>query len=69
MALAVLLGVYLVTSEHFTDQGGGNQPLQIISATLPGEDQPASNVRLVSDGSGMPGRDAVLVNLVTYQEQ
>jgi hypothetical protein len=66
MALAMLLGVYLVTSERFADS---SQPIQIISATLPGEDQPASNVRVVSDGSGTPDRDAVLVNLVTYREQ
>ena len=68
MALAVLLGVYLVTSEQFTDQNA-NQPVQMISATLPGEDQPASNVRFVSSSSGTPDRDAVLVNLVTYREQ
>jgi hypothetical protein len=69
MALAVLLGVYLVTSEQFTDPANANQPVQIISATLPGEDQPASNVRFVSGSSGMPDRDAVLVNLVTYRGQ
>jgi hypothetical protein len=69
MALAVLLGVYLVTSEQFTEQGNVNQTVQIISATLPGEDQPASNVRFVPGSNGMPDRDAVLVNLVTYREQ
>ena len=69
MALAVLLGVYLVTSEQFTDPANANQPLQIISATLPAEDQPASNVRFVSSSTGMPDRDAVLVNLVTYRGQ
>ncbi len=68
MALAVLLGVYLVTSEQFADQNA-NQPVQMISATLPGEDQPASNVRFVPGSSSMPDRDAVLVNLVTYREQ
>jgi hypothetical protein len=68
MALAVLLGVFLLTSEQFTDQNA-NQPVQMISATLPGEDQPASNVRFVSGSSAVPDRDAVLVNLVTYREQ
>jgi hypothetical protein len=67
MALAVLLGVFLLTSEQFTDQG--NQPVQIISATLPGEDQPASNVRFVPGSNTVPDRDAVLVNLVTYRGQ
>ena len=68
MALAVLLGVFLLTSEQFTDQNA-NQPVQMISATLPGEDQPASNVRFVSGSSAVPDRDAVLVNLVTYRGQ
>jgi anti-sigma-K factor RskA len=68
MAVAVLLGVFLLTSEQFTDQNA-NQPVQIISATLPGEDQPASNVRFVPGSSAVPDRDAVLVNLVTYRGQ
>jgi hypothetical protein len=68
VALAMLLGAYLLTSEQFTDQSA-NQTVQMISATLPGEDQPASNVRFVPGSSAMPDRDAVLVNLVTYREQ
>jgi len=60
--------VFLLTSEQFTDQNA-NQPVQMISATLPGEDQPASNVRFVSGSSAVPDRDAVLVNLVTYRGQ
>jgi hypothetical protein len=67
MALAVLLGVYLLTSERLTDQNANL--VQMISATLPGEDQPASNVRFVPGSSAVPDRDAVLVNLVTYREQ
>ena len=39
MALAVLVGVYLVTSEQ--SQVNLGSPDQIISATLPDEDQPA----------------------------
>jgi len=68
MALAVLLGVFLLTSEQFADTNS-NQPVQMISAALPGEDQPASNVRFVPGSSVVPDRDAVLVNLVTYREQ
>jgi hypothetical protein len=68
MALAVLLGVFLLTSEQFADQSG-NQPVQVISATLPGEYQPASDVRFVPGGGAVPDRDAVLVNLVTYRDQ
>ena len=60
MALALLLGVYLVTSEQRADEPlsvGGSQA-QIIA----GEDQPGFV-------AGASDRDAVLVNLVTYQEQ
>jgi len=65
MALAVLFGVYLITSEQFMDASGGNRPVQVISDVLPNEDQPG----MVLGGTGMPNRDAVLVNLVTYREQ
>jgi hypothetical protein len=59
MALALLLGVYLVTSERSEEQLGiGTAQAQSIA----GEDQPGFVV-------GAPDRDAVLVNLVTYQEQ
>jgi hypothetical protein len=58
MALALLLGVYLVTSE----QSGGQQ-VQLIA----GEDQPG--LVLTGAAAGTPDRDAVLVNLVTYREQ
>ena len=59
MALALLMGVYLVTSERSEEQfGTGAEQAQSIA----GEDQPGFVV-------GAPDRDAVLVNLVTYQEQ
>jgi len=58
MALAMLLGVYLVTSERSEEQLGGAAQVQSIA----GEDQPGFVV-------GAPDRDTVLVNLVTYQEQ
>lgn len=65
MALAMLLGVYLVTSEQSVEQLSLNAPDQVISASLPGEDQPA----MVLGSNAAPDRDAVLVNLVTYREQ
>jgi predicted anti-sigma-YlaC factor YlaD len=59
MALAVLLGVYLVTSEQLAEQfNDGGAPVQAIA----GEDQPGFV-------PGAPDRDSVLVNLVTYREQ
>jgi hypothetical protein len=67
MALAVLFGAYLVTSEQFLQEHTTRivMPMQTISQQLPGEDQPA----MVLGGNGSPNRDAVLVNLVTYREQ
>jgi predicted anti-sigma-YlaC factor YlaD len=58
MALAVLLGLFLVSSEQF---GPSNEPIQIA-----GEDQPGA---VLTPAAGTPDRDAVLVNLVTYREQ
>jgi predicted anti-sigma-YlaC factor YlaD len=67
VALALLAGIYLVTSEQLVEQA--NVPEQMISATLPDEGLPATNVRMVVGDSAVPNRDAVLVNLVTYREQ
>lgn len=61
MALALLAGVYLYTSE----QSASNPTVEFVAGALPGEDQPA----LVMAPSGVPDRDTVLVNLVTYREQ
>lgn len=63
LALAVLLGTYLVSSEQMANQalGGGSQQVQLI----PGEDQPG----LVLAQDEQPSKDAVLVNLVTYGGQ
>jgi anti-sigma factor RsiW len=61
MALALLLGVYIVTSERSEDPFISSQPSQVIA----GEDQPG----MVFTTDGIPDRDSVLVNLVTYQEQ
>jgi len=59
VALALLLGFYVVTSEHYADD---SRPYS-QSAMIAGEDQPA----VVLDGASAPDRDAVLVNLVTYK--
>jgi predicted anti-sigma-YlaC factor YlaD len=62
MALALLLGIYLYTSEQFADTAhGSGQTVEAIA----GEDQPG----MVLTQEGMPDRDSVLVNLVTYREQ
>lgn len=62
MALVLLLGVYLVATEPLqTHSNAANQPIQLLI----GDDQPG----LELSSAGLPDRDAVLVNLVTYQEQ
>jgi len=63
MTLALVFGVYLIASERYVDQPV-NAPVQ-ISDTIAGEDQPG----MVLGSEGVPDRDAVLVNLVTYREQ
>jgi hypothetical protein len=73
MALAVLFGAYLVTSEQFLGEGTHTAriavPIETISQQLPGEDQSKDQPAMVLGGAGSPNRDAVLVNLVTYREQ
>jgi hypothetical protein len=62
MALALLLGIYLVTSEQGVEPfSAASEPVQMII----GEDQPG----LVLTNQGTPDRDSVLMNLATYQEQ
>ena len=56
MALALILGLFLVSSEEME-----NRP----AIAVVGEDQPG----LMLTSSGPPDRDAVLVNLVTYRGQ
>ena len=58
MALALILGLYLVTSEEM-----GDHPVSVAGAVV-GEDQPG----IVLTAGGVPDRDSVLVNLVTYRE-
>jgi len=55
MALALILGLYLITSEKMAEH----------TIAVVAEDQPG----MVLTASGPPDRDAVLVNLVTYREQ
>jgi anti-sigma-K factor RskA len=66
LALALLLGVYVVTSERAADQpivaGQQAQPAVVV-----GEDAPGRVITQMSDNQS--SNDDVLVNLVTYQEQ
>ena len=62
MALALLLGAYLITSDPVQSHSTAhNRPMQILI----GDDQPGLELTT----TGPPDRDAVLVNLVTYREQ
>jgi anti-sigma factor RsiW len=61
ITLAVLLGVYLVTSEQAMQPfDASSEPVQMIV----GEDQPGLVLT-----QGAPDRDSVLMNLATYQER
>ena len=64
MALALAIGVYVFSAEQ-SEPAVATRQVEFGPGQLPGEDQPG----LVLTGSGAPDRDAVLVNLVTYQEQ
>jgi len=62
MAFALLMGIYLVSSERSADQ------TIVINGQVSGQPE-----WMLSDDMANPGiapdRDAVLVNLVTYREQ
>jgi anti-sigma factor RsiW len=62
LALALLLGVYVVTSEQSAEPAVAVAP---ATQLLPGEDGPGQ----VLAPAGAPDQDSVLVNLVTYREQ
>ncbi len=71
MALAILLGVYLVTSERSAEdpmiavQEAQQQPLVVV-----GEDGPARVIMQMDQSpAGQSSEDAVLADLVTYREQ
>jgi len=75
MALALLVGVYLVTSERSAEDPmlavqqplAGQMEQQLIVA---GEDGPARVITQVGQSSaGQSSEDAVLADLVSYQEQ
>ncbi len=71
MALAILLGVYLVTSERSAqDPMIAGQEAQQQPLVVGGEDGPA-RVLMQMDQSpaGQSSEDAVLADLVTYREQ
>jgi hypothetical protein len=55
MAVALLFSVYLVSSEHYA------QPVTVVVD----ENQPGMTL----SKAGLPDKDTVLVNLVTYREQ
>src|SRR5215472_4653119 len=72
MALAVLLGFYLFTSEPSDQSTIADQQTTIsLPADLAPELEPAPQVQSVGLGSAYatPDPDAVLQNLVTYREQ
>jgi anti-sigma factor RsiW len=70
LALALLLGVYLISSERAADQpivaGQQAQPAVVVV----GEDAPGRVIGQMDQSSmDKSSNDDVLVNLVTYQEQ
>ncbi|HSR06905.1 MAG TPA: hypothetical protein VLM42_07135 [Bryobacteraceae bacterium] len=69
MALAILLGVYLVTSERSAvDPMIAGQEAQ--QQVVVGEDGPARVIMQMDQSSaGQSSQDAVLADLVTYREQ
>ena len=78
LALALLLGVYVISSEQMAEPeiaATDGLPVTLVSdlpRDLPGVDLVGLN--LVNDSQprlvrGAPDQDAVLVNLVTYREQ
>ena len=71
MALAILLGVYLVTSERSAeDPMIAVQEAQQQQLIVVGEDGPARVImQMEQSPEGQSSQDAVLADLVTYQEQ
>jgi anti-sigma factor RsiW len=71
MALAILLGVYLVTSERSAqDPMIAGQEAQQQELVVAGEDGPARVImQMEQSPEGQSSEDAVLADLVTYREQ
>jgi hypothetical protein len=77
LALALLLGVYVISSEQMAEPQvaglDGSPQVTLVSGQVPDIPQDLPGV-LSDDGqprlvTGAPDQDAVLVNLVTYREQ
>ena len=73
LALALLIGVYVVTSERSADDSTiALQSSQVTTeqTIVAGEDAPAREITQVDQSqSDQSSEDAVLANLVTYREQ
>ncbi|MDP9113593.1 MAG: hypothetical protein M3O20_07925 [Acidobacteriota bacterium] len=71
LALVILLGVYLVTSERSAeDPIIAGQQVQQQPVVVVGEDGPARILtQMDQSGAGQSSEDAVLADLVTYREQ
>lgn len=74
LALALLIGVYLVTSERSSEDAivTAQESQQVMPGEMivPGEDAPARVITQMDESWATPSsEDAVLANLVTYHEQ
>jgi len=73
LALALVVGVYLVTSERSAEDPAVAQEAQQVTSgqmIVAGEDAPAREIRQVDQSqTEQSSDDAVLANLVTYREQ
>jgi hypothetical protein len=72
LALALLIGVYVVTSERSAEDAVALQSPQVSTeqTIVAGEDAPAREITRVDQSqTDESSQDAVLANLVTYREQ
>jgi hypothetical protein len=73
LALALLIGVYVVTSERSAEDSTlalESQQVTIEQTIVAGEDAPAREITQVDQSqTDESSQDAVLANLVTYREQ
>jgi hypothetical protein len=73
LALALLIGVYVVTSERSAEDSMialGSQQVTAEQTFVVGEDAPAREITRVDQSqTDQSSQDAVLANLVTYREQ
>lgn len=66
LALALLLGVYVISSEQMAEPQMANADVPQVTLVSDGVFSDNAQPRLVTNA---PDQDAVLVNLVTYREQ